>query len=180
MSELLKSTRVKAVGEVGLDHSVNEKEWAYQMELMRKVLPLVSGKVLVLHCRGIRGDNGMEVHLLLLHLLKGLPKEQKIHLHAFMGTPLVMEWWLKAFPQTHFSYNRSLAHFSQEQIQAVREMDQQKILLETDAPYFPSKGRKFSVPLELYDVAELVANLRNTTPASILEVTTRNALRLYQ
>ncbi|KAH3819272.1 hypothetical protein DPMN_121006 [Dreissena polymorpha] len=46
----------------------------------------------------MKGDSGMETHLLLFHLLKPLPRQQRIQLHAFKGNHLVVGWWLKFFP----------------------------------------------------------------------------------
>lgn len=180
LSSLLACPNVSAVGEVGLDHSMKEVYWPDQMSLLCKVLPMVpADKVLVLHCQGIPGDNGMEVHLLLLHLLRNLPRNQKIHLHSFQGNVLVMNWWLEAFPETCFSFNREVEHFSQDQVEALVALEERKVLLETDAPHFSQRGREFSAPLELYDVAEMVASHRLVSTEHVLAVTKDNALRLY-
>ena len=101
MSRVLQNPKVKAVGEIGLDHSTHEDNWAYQMQLIRKIVPFITLKhVLVIHCRGMKGDHtGMEAHLLLLNLLKKLSKSQRVQVHSFMGNELIVGWWLKAFPE---------------------------------------------------------------------------------
>ena len=71
---MLKHPRVVGFGEIGLVHSVHHTYWSNHMSLLSKWMPMVpADKVLILHCRGIPGDSGMEVHVLLFHLL-----EQKI------------------------------------------------------------------------------------------------------
>ena len=76
------------------------------MSLLRRIVPLVpADKPLILHCRRIPGNNGYEVHQLLLHLLKDLPKNQKIQLHCFDGDQVIADWWLGAFPEVCFSFN---------------------------------------------------------------------------
>ena len=52
LKKLLRNPCVVAIGELGLDHSVPLKYWAYQIELLEKVLPcLENGHILVIHCR---------------------------------------------------------------------------------------------------------------------------------
>ena len=50
--QLLRSSRVAAVGEVGLDHSAPPESWHAQMASLERFLTVVNiDKVLVLHCR---------------------------------------------------------------------------------------------------------------------------------
>ena len=71
LRRLLRHPRVIAFGEVGLDHTEPLKYWAYQVELLEKVLPYLEDRhVLLIHCRGMIGDCGTEAFLLLLHFLK--------------------------------------------------------------------------------------------------------------
>lgn len=68
---LLRHPSVVAFGEVGLDHSDPLKYWAYQVELLEKLLPSLEDRhVLVIHCRGMHGDCGTEAFLLLLPFLR--------------------------------------------------------------------------------------------------------------
>ncbi|KAH3884413.1 hypothetical protein DPMN_008391 [Dreissena polymorpha] len=98
---LLRSDRVVAVGEIGLDHSEPPLNWHLQMELLRLTIPLVKGNhVLVLHCRGMEDDCGTEAFMLLLNQLKSLPRTQGIHLHCFTGNAYVLSRWLERFPET--------------------------------------------------------------------------------
>ena len=91
LSEILMNPRVKALGDVGLDHTEPMKHWHLQVDLLHKVLPLLQDHhTLVIHCRGMRNDYGTEV--LLLHVLKKYVRPQHpIHLHCFAGNPYVLQ-----------------------------------------------------------------------------------------
>jgi len=182
LERLLRNSRVVGVGEIGLDHSINDKDWHTQNALLRRVLPLIEPRhVVVVHCRGMDGDDGLEAYALLRSLFKSLPSTQKIHLHSFMGTTLIVRTWLQAFPMTWFSFNRSVRHFDAEQIEALKALDEEKLLLETDAPYFKRGAQDpYSMPNQLFDVADLVAGHRGVDVNHILDVTRVNALTLYQ
>ena len=56
-----------------------------------------------------------------------------------------------------------------------------RLLIETDAPYLapvPHRGRR-NEPAFVYDVAERVAQLRETDLASLAQLTTQNAARCF-
>ena len=181
MDRLLADPKVIAIGEFGLDHSVRDKEWAAQNEVVREMKKRIRPHhIVVIHCRSMRHDSGLEVNALLISLLHGLPKTQAVHVHAFMGTPLIAQLWIEEFPNVHFSFNRSVNGFNQNQLQALAGLDNHRILLETDAPYFPRVSTPFSSPCQLYDVAEMVARCRQVEPRDVLQLTTQNALRLYK
>ena len=181
LQRLLRNPRVAAIGEIGLDHSISDKDWPAQNELLRQIVPIISPHhVVVVHCRGITGDDGLEAYCLLRHIFKTLPPTQKFHLHSFMGNQMTITAWLKAFPSTWFSFNRSVQHFDAEQVEALCSLDETKILLETDAPYFKRREDQYSMPNQLYDVAEMVASHRGVDVRRVLDVTKDNALYLYR
>jgi len=180
LRQLLEHPRVVGVGEIGLDYSVDASQWPAQLDLLQDLLPMITPNlVLVLHCRSRRGSSGEEVHLQLLSILKDLPREQRIQLHCFSGSPVVLDWWRKKFPNTSFSVNRGVQNFTSEAIKALKMLGTNQLLLETDAPYFAKKGRRYSAPRELFDVAETVAHHRGTTPEEILRSTSSNALQFF-
>ena len=93
LRRLLRHPRVVDFGEVGLDHSEPLKYWAYQVELLEKVLPYLEDRhVLVIHCRGLKGDCETGAFLLLLHFLKkNVKPHQQMHLHCFTGSSYVLD-----------------------------------------------------------------------------------------
>ncbi|KAJ8315880.1 hypothetical protein KUTeg_006556 [Tegillarca granosa] len=173
LRNLLDHPKVCAIGEIGLDHSVDIKEWHCQVELLERILPLVKeDKVLVLHCRAMQNDCGTEVYFLLLHFLKRyLRPSQRIHLHCYTGNEHVLQEWLKQFPRSYFGFTNLVQRFTDPQIKALCGVDESRLLLETDAPYFPPRGRNWSSPGNLYTTAKAVANHRGVSAEYILEVT---------
>ncbi len=178
---MLNCERVVGLGEIGLDHSVFDKQWPRQNDLVRAMLHMISDRhVVVVHCRGAPGDSGVEAYLLLLHLLSPITRTQRFHVHCYTGDTYVLNKWLAAFPNTCFSFNRNVQGFSPDQSEALRSLDESKLLLETDAPYFRMPGQWFSAPNQLYQIAEGVAKCRNVSIEHVLEVSCTNALRLYR
>lgn len=182
LRRLLRHPRVVALGEVGLDHSVPMRYWAYQVELLEKVLPCLEDRhVLVIHCRGMKGDCGTEAFLLLLHYLKKhVRPNQPIHLHCFTGNSYVVGRWLEVFPRTYFGFTNRVSTFNRFQIEALCSIDENRLLLESDAPYFPIEGETVSSPSQLYVWAEIMARHRQLTVERMLEITLTNARHLYQ
>ncbi|KAJ8306301.1 LOW QUALITY PROTEIN: hypothetical protein KUTeg_016846 [Tegillarca granosa] len=82
---LLDCPKVVALGEIGMDHTEPTEYWHLQLNLLQEVLPLLrKNRVLVIHCRGMKGDCGTEVYMLLLHYLrKAVSTHHPIHLHCF-------------------------------------------------------------------------------------------------
>lgn len=179
---LLDCPRVVALGEIGLDHTEPTEFWHLQLNLLQEVLPLLrDNHVLVIHCRGMKGDCGTEVYLLLLHYLrKAVSTHHPIHLHCFTGNEYVLQRWLEAFPRTYFGFTSLIWRFSENQISVIRSIEESRLLLETDAPYFAPPGMQFSVPGLVYPVARILAEYREVSAEHILEVTMVNGQRLYQ
>ena len=72
-----------------------------------------------------------------------------------------------------------MQHFNEAQLGALVSLSEDRLLLETDAPYFPRAREHFSAPNQLFDVAEMIALHRKVSVQHVLEVTKCNALRLY-
>ena len=118
-----------AFGEVGLDLTEPLKYWAYQVELLEKVLPYLEDRhVLVIHCRGMIGDCGTEAFLLLLHFLKkNVRQHQQIHLHCFTGNSYVLDRWLEVFPRTYFGFTNKVGRFNRNQREALCKIEENRM-----------------------------------------------------
>ncbi|XP_053380308.1 putative deoxyribonuclease TATDN2 [Mercenaria mercenaria] len=181
MLRLLRHPKVSAFGEIGIDHTEPRKDWSYQVDLLEKILPeLQDQHVLIVHCRGMRGDCGTEAFLLLLHFLKKLVRtNHPIHLHCFAGNQYVFKRWLEVFPRTYIGFTNMVQSFDPEQVAALCAIEENRLLLESDAPYFKTMGTNVSSPSQLYAAAMNVAQHRGTTPERSLEITVANAQCLY-
>lgn len=169
LKKVSENDRVLAFGEVGLDHTEAPRNWPDQMEVLRKALSLVRKRhALVMHCRGMAGGNGTEGFMLLLCLVrKPIPADQRVYLNCFSGDEYVLRQWSEAFPNLYLGFTRQARSFGEAQIGALKAVADDRILLETDAPYFQGPGRTWSAPNQLYSVAEIVAKYRGDNDKSI-------------
>lgn len=171
--EHISQPEVTVLGEVGLDYTTDQSMWGQQHVALDRVLKkLQPSNVLVLHAR--------EAYYQLLFQLKGvIPPDQRIHLHCFEGDQQLMVDWLRQFPNTYFGFTGLVQHFSEAKKEALRAIPEDRLLVETDSPYFHIGGRKHSSPALIGMVAKMVADVRGSTWKEILEVASRNASLLY-
>lgn len=183
MKKLLELPEVSGLGEVGLDHTATFSRWYPQLQILNKVVGFLQDRhVLVLHCRGIMNEDPSEVYSTVLMHLKGrVRKEQPIHVHCFTGNRQIVEAWLEEFPRTFFGFTRLVKNFTRAQLEGLRAVGDDRILLETDAPYFkfPGHSAKHSAPNLIGMTAEVVAEARKSTVLDLLLVSTGNAKHLY-
>ena len=179
---LLGEPRVVAISEMGLDHSLPKDTWGCQLTMLDHLLQMpLEGKVLVLHLRGRQGDPmGVEVHHLCRERLRGLPTEQRVHLHCCQARLGDIMAWRAIFPNAHFGYSALARHFNREQAEALRAVPLDRLLLESDAPHLPPAGVKINSPAYLGEIAHWVASHRDETVRAVLMAATENAIRLYQ
>ena len=177
---------VVALGEVGLDHSVrNPDDWHRQEEQLHTILKtcLAPTRVLVIHCRGMKRDpTGLYVFMKCLQILQQhVNQAQRIHLHCFTGPEEVVKCWLDALPNTWFGVTGRVTSFNPRQVKGLQAIPRDRLLLETDAPYFPlCPGIPVSAPHLLGFVAEAVATKLQMSMQEVLELTSTNALQLYR
>ena len=174
----LQFSGVCALGEVGLDHVKGPvSTWDSQHEVLDQALDyLTPERVLVIHSR----DNKTEMLELLFHLKGRVPADQRIHLHCFSGKASTRDKWIQAFPNVHFGFTPLVASFNNEQKEALRTLEVDRLLIETDAPYFSGEGRSISTPAFVGTSARCVCTIRSETWEELLRVTAVNARRLYR
>ncbi|XP_073501118.1 putative deoxyribonuclease TATDN2 [Phyllobates terribilis] len=181
MMMALRHPKAIAFGEMGLDYSHKcSTEIADQISVFEKQLKLVVplGKPLVIHCRGADKD-------LFKILKKWLPRDYKIHRHCFTGSYADIEPFLKEFPNMAVGFTAVLTYPSAVQPRdAVTKIPLDRLIVETDAPYFvpkqvPKHVCKFSHPgLAIHTVHE-IARLRNLPVKSVMSKLRENTYRIY-
>ena len=184
LADLLEMPEVTALGEIGVDHSVPIQYWARQTVNMQRLLgclPIRAQKILVVKCRGMMDQDPSEAYDILRTCLhQFVSGVQLIHLHCFDGDSDVVNRWLQSFPFTYFSFARVVDTFEEGQREALRNLDDARLLLETNSPYIKFGGSRASTPAQIVMAARAVATIRDGTWRSILAVATRNARRLYE
>ena len=130
--------RVVAIGECGLDKSgknrvpmdVQMKYFEAQIDIARNLnLPLV------LHIRGA------EEEAIELLRRKQVPANYRIHYHCFTGTLKAAEAWLSSYPASKIGLTGLVTFTHAKSVREVASgLPLDKLLLETDAPYFLPSG----------------------------------------
>ena len=150
-----------------------------QQDVFRRhvVVAMKFNKPLVLHIRGL---NAAHAAMNIMEYV-GLPINWPIHMHAFTDSWAECHEWTKRFPGMKFGL---IGDFFDYQIAQNLPLD--KILLETDAPYFlPNKikssviSRKVSVPGDVWFVAQQVAYWKKIKVNEVLEANRRNISDIY-
>ncbi|KAL4222255.1 putative deoxyribonuclease tatdn2 [Mactra antiquata] len=170
-----------ALGKTGLDRTEPESTWKLQEDTMVRLLNFsMPVRPVILHMRDGVDEHAGEVSANCLQILKAnAAPTQKIHLHYFGGTVEQVVGWLDAFPNCYFGFSGRIMSFDKYQIAALQQVPLNRLLLETDAPYFRPAAAKASTPAFLGDIGEAVSQYRGMTLRALMQLTTGNGKNLY-
>lgn len=178
--ELIKSDRVAAVGEIGLDRTIGWHHSDKQLKFLREIAPIVKdlGKPVILHIRSDRHD--LYSQLAYLVVLKYCADDytssrQRFVLHCFTGTQEIVDAWLRQFRNTYFGITMTAARFDGKQRNALRAIPDDRLLVETDAPYITPPGISNNSPIYIGEVITEVASIRGQTVEEVAKMTRDNA-----
>lgn len=179
--QALRHPKAVAFGEMGLDYSykcttpVSEQHKVFERQLR---LAVSLKKPLVIHCREADED-------LLSIMKKFVPSDYKIHRHCFTGSYPVIEPLLKHFPNMSVGFTAVLTYSSAwEAREALKQIPLERIIVETDAPYFlprkvPKSLCQYAHPgLALHTVRE-IARVKDQPLSRTLATLRENTRRLY-
>ena len=183
-SEYLHS-KVVALGECGLDYSrKNTVEKALQRKVFSEQLKIALkfNLPLVLHIRDAEAD-GYDVLA-----ASGVPSDWPIHRHCFTGGWEEASEWLKSYPASKIGITGVATYQSAGKVrEVVRNIPLNRILLETDAPYFlPARVDKSkypwscALPGHVIHVAALVAVIKRVELRTVLEHNLMNVHDIYK
>ncbi len=168
--ELAKSSRVVALGDIGLDYKSEyssfkekQKEVFLQQLALSKELDLP----VILHCRMAHDD--------LIETLKGYADIKGV-VHCFTGDLEQARKYLEM--GFYLGFNGIIFKLDLDKI--IEETPLEKILIETDCPYLtppPMEGR--NEPIYIKYVAEKIAKIKNISYQEISKITTENAKKLF-
>ncbi|XP_059184700.1 putative deoxyribonuclease TATDN2 [Centropristis striata] len=177
----MRHPKAVAFGEMGLDYShKNSTNTSKQKEVFERQLRLAVAmqKPLVIHCRDADDD-------LLTIMKKCVPREHKIHRHCFTNGYPVIEPFLTEFPNLYVGFTALITYNrAAEARNAVRQIPLNRIVIETDAPYFlPRQVSRevcqFSHPgMGIHTVQEL-SLLKGEDMATVLSTLRTNTTHLY-
>ena len=187
LMQLLKEPQVVALGEIGLDYAyLHACPKETQLKIFEEMLALANTiqKPLVLHIR--REAEDYEAYDFTFDLLKhhwNAPAALKHPgvLHCFSAR---YEEAKKALDQgLLLGINGCFTYKKNEYIrEAVKKAGADKLILETDCPYLSPQGKRGTRndPSNIPLIAQWVADYLNMPVEKLAEITTKNALDLYQ
>ena len=165
LKSFMSMPRVSALGEIGLDYTVQDVKWGEQKEGFIRVVSevMVPEKPVILHLRDHGGYGSDVSHEARLIFGQYSSPHQKIHLHCFTGTPYDVQQWHDQYPNAYFGLTALVFRFDEAQFRAVKAITENRLLLETDSPYLPVGKNCVNTPAYIGDIARRVASLRGNT-----------------
>lgn len=179
--QALNHPKAIAFGEIGLDYSykcstpVTQQHKVFEKQLQLAVL---LNKPLVIHCR--------EAEKELLEIMKKyVPPDYKIHRHCYTGRYSVIEPLLNYFPNLSVGFTAVISYPSAwEARECVKNIPLERILVETDAPYFLPRGIPkslcpFALPGMAFHTVKEIASAKNQPLSHTLAILHENTCRQY-
>ncbi|XP_041946254.1 putative deoxyribonuclease TATDN2 isoform X1 [Alosa sapidissima] len=170
-----------AFGEIGLDYShKNNTQYSKQKEVFERQLRLAvsMGKPLVIHCRDA-DDHLMKI------MKKCVPPDYKIHRHCFTNKFSVIEPFLTEFPNLCVGFTGLVTYTRAAEVRdSVRRIPLDRILMETDAPYFlPRQVSKsvcsFAHPGMGKHILQEISMLKGQPLSTVLQTVRQNTVKIY-
>lgn len=174
INELIKSSKVVALGEVGLDYKDNTQDLKIQKSAFIKFTDIAKQNKLplIFHCRNAMTDmieiieKECQNLTFVMHCFTGNLSEAKkiLDLGGMLGFTNII-----GYPNNH------------ELEKVVKEIPLERILIETDAPFLPPQTRRGTIcePSDIKFVAALIAQIKNYEIEKICKATTDNAKRFF-
>jgi len=175
LTKLSENPKVVAIGETGLDYHRNLSPRDAQKKAFEAQLLLAKnlGLPVVVHDR--------EAHADTLKTLSKFKDKIKGVMHCFSGSKEMAEQCVKF--GFYISFAGPVTFPNSHRLQQIaKEIDLDRILLETDSPWLaPQNMRgKRNEPAFLPCMAEKIANLRGISLDALAEATTENAKEIFQ
>lgn len=178
--KLVKSPRVVAIGECGIDYfriegDVEvEKKRQWEIFEQQAAFALAHDKPLMIHCRPSK--NSMDAYLDMLAFLEG--KDLRGDMHFFVGDLAVAErFWAIGFTT---SYTGVLT-FTHDYDEVVKAAPMDMLMIETDAPWaapMPYRGQT-NYPTYVPLVADAIARIRGEDAETVRAALVANAERVF-
>ena len=187
--QLAKFPRVVAVGEIGLDYfrpDATKSNWEAVKTKQKEVLwqqlefALQLNLPVMIHCRQAHDDMMTLLTDFKNKYRRILPLDRPWGvLHCFSGDENLAWHYFNLGLAISFT---GLITFSKNWDSLIRKMPDDRLLIETDAPFMtpePYRGKR-NEPLLVSYVAKRLAEIRGVSEAKIASITTANAVKLFR
>ena len=168
-----KEKKVLAVGEIGLDYHWMTTPKEVQMAAFRKQMEVAKklGKPVVIHTRDAMEDT--------VNILEEFPNMTGI-LHCYPGSVEIAQRMKKNY---YFGIGGVLTFKnSKKLVEVVREIEMERLILETDCPYMtpePFRGKR-NEPIYTEYVAKKIAEIKGISYEEVLSITNENVRKAYK
>ncbi len=172
LAERWRQRQAVAAGEMGLDYHYDHAPREVQRRVFSEQLALAvaCGVPVVIHAREADAD--------VVAILREHP-EATVVLHSFSSGPSLRDAGLES--RWYFSFSGMVTFRSWSDLDSVRDVPADRLLVETDSPYLapvPHRGHR-NEPAYVVEVSRRVAEIRDTSFEEIATTTTTNAERLF-
>jgi TatD DNase family protein len=172
LARMLADPRVVAAGEMGLDYHYDHSPRDAQHAAFRAQLALAAGasRPVIIHAREADDD--------VAAILRSDARTPVV-LHSFSSGPALLRAGLDMGHYLSFSGMVTFRNWALDD--AVRAVPLERLLIETDGPYLapvPQRGKR-NEPAFMRHTAERLAFVRGMDAAELIDITTRNAVRLF-
>lgn len=178
---IAKAKEVVAVGEIGLDFATRGEPISIENKILQKLLfegqLLIAARLkkpVIIHCRSAYP----EVIAVIEKHMAAAP-DLHIHFHFFAGTLEELTRILDLGCTVSYT---GVITFAESYIPLVAATPLDKMMVETDAPYVapvPWRGKR-AEPWMVEAIAQKIAEIKGTDPASVAWQTTENAKRIFR
>lgn len=175
LEDLLKNKKINLIGECGLDFFTKELKSCKETQMLvwiKQLLLAEKYNVPVL----IHSRKSIEYFF---HNSKLLSKIPAVIFHSFPGTFSEAVSLLNHNINCYFSFGKQLLNNKKSAIDCVKELNSNRILLETDAPFQTLKGERKTMPQEIERVYLQAAKLRNESLSDTCSIIYRNFLEAF-
>jgi len=170
LKELIEEKRIDAVGEIGFDRYNEEfkQNFSNQVKVFEHQLELAINydMPVVLHIRKAFEE--------LFKYSADLKKLPAVIFHSFSGTNDQAEFFLNRGVNAFFSFGTPLLNGHRKAEKTLREISIERVLVETDAPYQPVSGEKFSFASDILKVVQKAAALKDVQFNEMVETVNGN------
>ncbi len=181
MRSLIQHPKCVAIGECGLEYFPDTLNKSLQAELFIKHIELSYElkKPLVIHCRDAYSD----LYDILIKYQNKLVAKTPALMHFFSGTESDALKFLELGCVFSFGGAITLPAKSGKTdfISLIKKIPLDAMFLETDCPYVspsPIRGRR-NEPINIFYIAEKIAEIKGTTAEKVAEATTNNAMKFF-
>ena len=171
IEENLKTKKIIAIGEIGLDYHYTKENKEKQKKLLESQLTLAEKHHLpvIIHSREATEDT---INTLKKYKITGV-------IHSFSGSLETAKIYIKM--GYLLGINGVITFKNSKLKEVIKEIPLENIILETDSPYLtpePFRGKR-NEPARIHEIADFICELKGITTDELATITNNNIKRIF-